>query len=423
MTRQALLIANSISYSESRHSIPAAAVKRTVNRFARLLEELPQNYRFNVTQLRDARAKDARSTANVIAERAAKSGDLFLFYYFGHGQLSSDLELQFLHPSEQKGFFETLRLSTIENEVKAAEARKSLFIVDCCYAGAQYRTFPTILNGEHCRIASTTPSARAYVLTNIVKDPIGIFTRSIIDGLTSKNATVSATNNNITAESLFNFAKKETKNNTNNTQDPQKTGSLAEPLTIWESKPEIVKGVSNEADEKTAYKKILIICRVLALKKPPKNLEALYKNLTTKHLSSFQTLHKLEKGKFEYLPVKRNVISRYIRLLRSLELLEQNKLQLTGTGKKLATNWSSSYNLLLLNAIDKYLQKHGISRETIEHSLYQILSSRGVPSKVETLDYLSLGRTLSKDELGTILDILGYMRAIRMSTGHAYFPW
>jgi len=121
--------------------------------------------------------------------------------------------------------------------------------------------------------------------------------------------------------------------------------------------------------------------------------------------------------------VQKVVVARYVRLLRSLQLVDENELQLTGTGRKLAINWRTSYNLLLLNAIDKYLEKRGVSREDIEHSLRQILSSRRVPSKIEVLDYISLGRALSKDELGILLDILGYMRAIRMSTGHAYFPW
>jgi hypothetical protein len=64
-----------------------------------------------------------------------------------------------------------------------------------------------------------------------------------------------------------------------------------------------------------------------------------------------------------------------------------------------------------------------MSREDVEHALRQILASRGVPTKQEVLDYLSLGRSVPKDELGIVLDLLGYIRAIRMATKHAYFPW
>jgi len=423
MTREALLVANSVNYSEMARSISAREIKRTIRRFAGLLEDLPNPYRFHVTSVFDARPKEVRERVSSVAEKAANSDSLFLFYYFGHGLLSAELELMFLHPPGPRGNHETLRLSTVESDLKATDVKRSLFVIDCCYAGAQYRTFSSSLTGEHCRIASTTPSERAYVVRNAVDDPIGIFTRSVMDGLTSSNACVAATDNRITVESLFRYASNEVAKRTSTIQKPRMLGNLSEPLTLYQPKPQIILGVSKAADEKTTYSKILAICRILASEDPPQNLNALYRILLSQHPTAFQTLYKVGKGKFEYRPVQQNVISRYVRLLRSLGLISPQELRLSETGEKLATRWRSSYNRILLESVDKYLSQYDIGRDDIEHALRQILASREVPTKIEALDYLSVGRSLPKDELGIVLDLLGYTRAIRMSTGHAYFPW
>ncbi|MFQ5800056.1 MAG: hypothetical protein ACE5H0_15370, partial [Bacteroidota bacterium] len=93
-------------------------------------------------------------------------------------------------------------------------------------------------------------------------------------------------------------------------------------------------------------------------------------------------------------------------------------------GIKMARRSKASFNTILLAQIDQFLKLHRLSREDIEQALRRILGSRDIPSKSKVLDYLVLGRpTLSKDELGTIIDLLGHIRAIRMSDGRAYFPW
>jgi hypothetical protein len=423
MTREALLVANSVNYSDTSRSISVSEIKRTINRFAGLLAELPNPYRFHITKLFDPSPREVREKVNSLGESTAKSNSLFLYYYFGHGLLSPEWELMFLHPEGAKGSQQTLRLSTIENDLRATNARKSIFIIDCCYAGAQSRDFPISLAGEHCRLSSTTPSGRAYVQRNSIDDPIGVFTRSVMDGLTSSQACMSATDNRITFDSLFRYAYQETKRRTSHTQEPQLKGNLSEPISIYQPKPQIILGMSKGVDEKTAYFKILAICRLLSSANPPKSLDRLYQSLLAQYSTAFQTLYKLPDGSFEYRPVQENVVSRYVHLMRSLGLIYEDGLVLSAVGRKIATKWRSSYNGILLESVDKYLARHGIGRDDVEHALRQILASRGVPTKLDVLDYLSLGRALPKDELGIVLDLLGYIRAIRMSTKHAYFPW
>ena len=423
MPCEALLVANSINYSDSSRSLSISQIRRTINKFASLLGDLPNPYRFHITKLFDPNPREVRDKVGLLGEAAANSNSLFLFYYFGHGLLSSDWELMFLHPEGVRGNQQTLRLSTVENDLRATNARKSVFIIDCCFAGAQPRDFPITLTGEHCRIASTTPSGRAYVQRNRVDDPIGIFTRSVMNGFTSSEACVSATDNRITVDSIYRYSVRETSILTSGTQEPQLKGDLSEPLSIYQPKPQIILGMSRGADEKTAYFKILAICRVLSSNNPPKSLKQLFRSLLIQYPASFQTLYKLPNGNFIYRPVQPNVVTKYVLLMRSLALIDPIALRLSAVGRRMAAKWRSSYNRILLDSVDNYLIHHGISRDDIEHALRQILASRGIPTKLDVLDYLSLGRTLPKVELGIILDLLGYIRAIRMSTKHSYFPW
>lgn len=423
MPRQAVLVANSVSYSEPRQSITVAVLRRTIDKLAQILQGLPDAYKFQVVTLLDKQPTEVRRKIESSSSKARASNDLFLFYYFGHGSLSSDLELQFLHPGRAKNAYEILKLTSVENIVRDSDVQKSIFILDCCYAGAQTRNFRNNLTGEHCRLASTTPSARAYVTSGTTEDPIGIFSLSIIDGLSSEKACRSAVDNSITAESLFNYAKGQTCSLTENIQNPTIQGNLSEVLLEYQQVPDVYPGFSTWADDKTAYSKLLAICRTLASSNFT-DMMSLYEAVLLEYPIAFQTLHKKADGTFAYYPVKPNVVSRYVRLLRALNLVDDSALKLLPAGRALAVNWNSSYNKLLLEGIDMYLEKRGLTREVVESSLRQLLSNRVVPSKREIFDYLVLsGHKLPKDELGIVLDLLGYIKAIRMTVDRAYFPW
>src|SRR5262245_54426681 len=134
MSRQAILVANSVTYSDSKASITAPVLRRTIERFASILHGLPDDYSFEVTILLDKLPIDVRHKVEDVAQEAHDSDSLFLFYYFGHGFLSAELELQFLHPGKTKNSNEYLKLSSIENIIDAVDLPKSIFILDCCYA-------------------------------------------------------------------------------------------------------------------------------------------------------------------------------------------------------------------------------------------------------------------------------------------------
>src|ERR1035437_7129174 len=69
------------------------------------------------------------------------------------------------------------------------------------------------------------------------------------------------------------------------------TGSLRETLFEYRSAPSLRPGYSHSADEKTAYAKIVVICRALT-EANFQNILSLHRHLVKKYSRSFETLYK-----------------------------------------------------------------------------------------------------------------------------------
>jgi hypothetical protein len=340
------------------------------------------------------------------------------------GNLSSELQLLLLHPGNQKGETTILPLETVETRIRETQLEKSLVILDCCYAGAVARTFPFSLGGQHCRMASAVPSAYAYVTSGRLEEPIGMFTAAVMEGFTTAEACVSATDDRVTAERLFEFARARTMEMSgDHNQEPVIHGHLGETLFEYRSAPRIHQGFSTWADEKTAYSKILSICRTLR-RWEPRSIRALHSRLLREHRSSFRTLFKKPDGSFEYRPVSLAVIGRYARFMSRIGLLHLETLSLTPEGRAISDRWRDEYNRRLLDTIDVYLTSAGMNRERVIKAAQRILSNRRIPSKNEITDLLMLtGHRLPRHEIGMVLDLMGYIGAIRVADERAYFPW
>ena len=163
MGREAIIVGNTSSYSFGKKISSRASMQRTLFKISNVLTNFPKDYSFHVTTLLDKTPTEVRSAVDTLASRASKTNSLLLFYYFGHGILSSSLDLLFVHLGGTPEIPNTLRLQAIEAIISASDLTKSLFILDCCYAGADPKQIRFSLNGSHCRIASTTPSARAFL--------------------------------------------------------------------------------------------------------------------------------------------------------------------------------------------------------------------------------------------------------------------
>jgi hypothetical protein len=424
MSRQALLFANSVPPGLHGRGLSSSNIRRTLSRFDAVLSDLPDKYKFRVEQLIDKTPNEVRAATSKLAALAQKTDDLFLLFYFGHAQLASEESLWFQHLPKKRGQRDTLPLEWLENAVSEVQCKHSIFLLDCCYASTKSMKNISKISGEHCRIAATTSTTRAYIETNSLNEPIGFFTSALIDAFASEVACVSANDNAITSQSLFRYVRAEVQAKTNSVQEPTQFGNVSQDLTCYQPRPKLIPGINISPDEKTTYRKVLAIIIVLYKYRTLRDGHSLHNRLLKEYPREFETLVKKSDRTFAYEPVSISVTYRYLRFLEKLGIVGATRIRLSTIGIKMACHSKASFNSILLTQIDNYLNTHRITRDDIEQSLRRILNSRDIPSKSKVLDYLVLGRpTISKEELGTIIDLLGHIKAIRMSDGRAYFPW
>ncbi|MHC2280407.1 hypothetical protein ACVME8_007050 [Bradyrhizobium diazoefficiens] len=424
MTRRALLVGNSVTYSDLSKSISRPILERTLQRLSGLLSGLGPDYAFNVSICIDERGQAVRRKLEDLAEKAARDDELLLFYYFGHGDLNAEAKLLLLHRGPNKDEHDKVSLEQLEGRIAESGVRRSLFLLDCCYAGGVERTFPHTLKGEHCRIAATSPSSKAYVASGTVEDPIGAFTSALMESFTTPNACVSSVDDRVTTESLFNCIKNTFQESERaRIQTPEIQGTLREPLFEYRATPALHQGYAEWADEKTAYAKIIVICRALAEGDFP-NVMALHRHLTKKYTRSFETLYKQHDGTFIYVPVGHAVVGRYLGFMRRTGLLDERDIRLSARGRSLASNWEGRGNELLLSALDAYLADRGMTRDQLISATRRVLQNRRIPTKHEVADMLSLtGYRIPKWDVGLVLGLLAYAGALRVAEQRAYFPW
>jgi hypothetical protein len=424
MTRYALLIGNTVTYSDLSKSISRPTLERTLSRLSTLLTGLNAPYSFQTAICLDERAATVKRTLERLCERASQADGLLLVYYFGHGDLSADLKLQLLQRASRSET-EPLGLEQLETRVRESTVAKSLFVLDCCYSGAAERTFPSKLVGNHCRIASTVPAQKAYVLSATMDAPIGAFTAALLDSFTDTAACISPSNNNITVDSLFRYLKNRLSTTPEGrVQTPVMTGNLAETLFEYTAAPRVVPGYTTLANEKSAYAKIISVCRALS-GRSFSNSAGLHRFLVKEHPQSFRTLFKKPDGTFHYLPVSEEVVARYLRFMERFGLVVRgDDIKLTKVGASLAREWEEKANVLLLGCVDTYLARHRVSRDDLLATTRRIIVNRRIPTGQEVSDLLLLdGRHIPRTDVSVLLDLLGYAGVLRVADRRAYFPW
>jgi uncharacterized caspase-like protein len=241
MSRIAVVIANSVTSQPIQKGMGASSVRRTASILASMLSKLPGKYAFDARQVVDEKPTQVRKAIDAAAAMGRKDNELLLVYYFGHARREGD-DLAFVHPGK-KGQRDYLAFSTVFHTVMVHAPQKVVYILDCCYAGAAARQFDLLPERRHFLMACTTASTRAWWEEN--RDtPLGYFTGALIDGLSGPEATVSHADDSITAESLFNFARRETKRLTAGRQDPYSFGNLRDTLSVYSPRPPISPGLA-----------------------------------------------------------------------------------------------------------------------------------------------------------------------------------
>ena len=81
-------------------------------------------------------------------------------------------------------------------------------------------------------------------------------------------------------------------------------------------------------------------------------------------------------------------------------------------------------NELLLDCVDKYLERYRTTRDDLVAATRRIIDNRRIPTGQEVADLLLLDRRhLPRTDVNVLLDLLGYAGVLRMADSRAYFPW
>jgi hypothetical protein len=424
MARQAILIGSSVVGILSQKSVTTQRLRRNLARLESALRTLPGDYAFQVHTLVDRPPREIRTALDRAAERAHRSDSLLLMYYFGHGALSRELGLDLVACGNPRTF-QTFPVTLFQGPRQAHGVARTLTILDCCYAGASERQLDLGGTRQHALMAAVTASSKAYVRAESTEPPIGVFTNAVLGGLTSKEATEQPlTDNRITASGLFRYAHAETMEITQRIQEPVFIGTLTETLTEYQAVPTITPGTTEWAKPKSGYGKLRAICSTLSMRGSFHSLDQLYAAVLREHEEAFRTFYKESDTEFKHLPSSISVVDRYVRFLRSLDLVDEADLRLTADGRALLSDGGNHFNERLLAAIDKYLARHAVNRSRIEKGIQWVLGRREMPTMVEIGDYLSNnGVRVPRVNLGLILDLCGYVGALRMSLTRVYFHW
>ena len=426
MARNALIIANSISSQISVGAPKSQRVLRSAQQLKSLLMELPQEFAFATSYEANSKPERVEREANLAAKRCRGSNGLLIVYYFGHGRRDAD-DLSFVHPGTKPGNRSYLSFKALLYNIMAGNPGNVLFLLDCCYAGASQRAMdllPEAAKKNCCLIACTSASTRAF-WEGAEDNPIGTFTLALLDGLI--RGTMSPTDDSITAASLFKHAHNQTKALTRGAQVPYIFGNLNVQISRYTHRPTIVRGISKNVSDKSAYCKIIATIKTLG-HRTAQRLSELYERILVRHREAFLTNFIDKSRRIEQRPAKWTVLRRYVAFLRAIRAIEPDALRLTPRGAKLLVNMEELYNSRLQALLVEYLtRQNGLSVDLLRTSMQRVMERRWLPTRENVLNelFLEKGYDLNEQHLGLVLDLLGHIGAIGTlrKRQQVYFPW
>jgi hypothetical protein len=229
----------------------------------------------------------------------------------------------------------------------------------------------------------------------------------------------------ITADSLFKFAREETKRRTGDKQLAYMSGELKETLSVYSPRPQIVPGITDETSPKCRYSNLLATALTVGRRRF-ENTRILYEAVKIKHRDEFMTNSRDKEGR----PKLANwtALRRYVAFLRAIRAVDEDELMLTARGLQLVENPWKNYNIRLLKLIREYLDRqNGLTIEELRTAMQRVLHRRWIPTKENVLQDLSpkKGNYLNESHTGLVLDLLGCIGEIGTlrKREQVYFPW
>lgn len=424
MGRQAILIANSISYGERSKNISVGIVKSLIKDLSNHLESLDE-YSFGVTKVVNYTLSEARRTIINVIKRAGNAGHLVLLYYFGHGFRSIKNEL-FLFFKDSKSDEEPtmFKFQDIVGWLESYRVPQVIIILDCCHAGTVARDLRLLdsYGGKYYLMASVTPKEKALVDYGDER-PLGVFSKFLLSGFSSPDSRETL-KREVSYWSLFQFVDEMTRTRSKQTPYSVDCDMAKEVFFKQKIEPLITKRKRTSVPRKSSYNKIFVICSYL-LAKQFKTEKSFYNFMKKKEPIEFLTPVRIGPGRVEYELIGFDSFRRYLILCRQLGILDQDEpLRLTSNGKRIIRGDGKLFNYGLYEALKEIWKYYGLEIADLEDVISTRIRNNEIPSVDGIYRDVYFGKQLFviKDIFKVLLDLTGYVDALKYSTDHTFFP-
>jgi len=423
--REALLIANSVAYSETSKNVPRATVRSVVDELEANFSNLTDEYAFGVKKAVDETASRAREIIRQFIKRCGRTDSFTLIYYFGHAIKPPHEEELYLYfrDSEVDDPGTMIAFSDIARWLTQYRVDSVVLMLDCCYAGtvATKMRLLDVVAANYYVMASVNPKEKALVDYGGER-AYGLFSNAILQAFKSPESRAGA--RTVTFKSFFKAAS-EGMRKTSQQQPYSADSNLADhTFFVQTSRPIIVPSFRESAPKKSIYRKLFVIGNEL-LRHGEQSEKFLYASLKRRQQDEFLQPQKIGNRITKYEFVSHEAFRRYIRLAVLLGMIEDRDiLSLTGKGREMIARKGHQFNIALFELIEAVWADHGFKLVDFEDAIYKRLQGGSAPSLGGIYRDVSLSRplTMSKDRFKVLFDLTGYCGGLSYSADKTFFP-
>jgi hypothetical protein len=293
MNRHSILLVNSVDYEDSRMSVPASVVAQVTRDFSAKLRGLG-DLSFQTHLVVDKSLATARKEIRSELDEIEDEVDVLLFYYFGHGIAEGNELLFYFKDSEIRRNTSMMNFNEIAEMVSDYRVPKTIFILDCCYAGTAAINLAELRNQQYYLMASATPKEKALIDYR-QKYPIGLFTNEVMRLIGTTEASQFAAKE-VTYRNVFNHAKQRIQASKSGQSPQSRDSGIGDDVFFRvDRRPELRTGLNEEIHPKSLYWKLYKVCRYLQ-SNHFRSIETLYNFALRTNDRSFHTPIKNDGG-------------------------------------------------------------------------------------------------------------------------------
>jgi hypothetical protein len=423
MTRRAVLIANSVAYSDISKNVPRATVASVLAELSSSLSSLGEEYSVDPHSVIDADHAAARETIRNYIRKSDRS-DLLLIYYFGHAMndpYRRELHL-FFRDSEATDPGSMLSLRDIVHWLEIYKIQRVVMMLDCCYAGTGAEALRFSGAVKDAYIMASVNSQEKAAIDYQGERAYGIFSNFMLQAF--KDPGARADGRKVTFKSCFRYIKNEMKEVSK--QLPYEFDANLGDEVFFEqtTKPVIAQSFRVSTPKKCIYRKLFVIASEL-LAKGEQSERYLYAQLKRRKQPEFMQPRKVRLGVVEYEFVSENAFNRYVKLAVLLEIVRrEDLLTLTRAGRRMVEKGGREFNSVLHGLLIVAWSNYGFKLSEFEDAVYRRIKRGVAPSLRGIHRDVSLRRPLgmSRDLFTILFDLTGYVGALNYSDEKTFFP-